>query len=86
MLKQSKSVKSCLFIFWSWKNVIICLGKNCEINIDECSPMPCKEGSTCVDGINEFTCICVPGLSGKLCDINIDDCEVSSVVNSTLLC
>lgn len=52
-------------------------GRNCSQEIDECKPNPCMGGATCKDEINDFTCICPPGLAGKTCDINIDDCEVS---------
>lgn len=34
-------------------------------------------GSTCKDGINDYTCECLPGLTGKQCETNIDDCVVS---------
>jgi hypothetical protein len=34
------------------------------------------EGSTCIDGMATFKCICVEGLTGPRCEINIDDCEV----------
>lgn len=30
---------------------------DCE-NINECSEDPCQNGALCVDGINEYTCIC----------------------------
>ena len=49
-------------------------GTNCENNIDECLADPCKNGATCVDGINNYTCACVPGYTGYQCEINIDDC------------
>ncbi len=38
-------------------------------DIDECSPNPCLNDGTCVDGINEFTCQCANGWEGKQCDI-----------------
>ncbi|XP_072135076.1 coagulation factor X-like [Mobula birostris] len=34
-------------------------GTFCETDINECELMPtCPPGTTCVDGINKFTCIC----------------------------
>ena len=51
-------------------------GVNCEINIDECAVDPCENGATCVDGINDFVCECVPGFEGRNCQVNIDECEV----------
>ena len=29
----------------------------CE-NIDDCVPNPCEHGATCVDGVEEYTCLC----------------------------
>lgn len=36
---------------------------------DECSPDPCQNGATCVDGINDYTCTCLPGYSSKTCGV-----------------
>nr|XP_014347935.1 PREDICTED: fibropellin-3-like [Latimeria chalumnae] len=34
-------------------------GRNCENEIDECERLsPCPVGAQCVDGINQFTCLC----------------------------
>lgn len=30
-------------------------------------------GSTCVDGIAEYKCVCVNGMTGKNCEIDIGD-------------
>lgn len=51
-------------------------GENCETNIDECLPDPCKNGATCLDGIAKYTCECRPGFNGTQCEINIDECEL----------
>lgn len=50
------------------------MGPNCEIDIDECASNPCSKGSTCIDLINNFTCSCIPGMTGRFCEIDIDDC------------
>ena len=43
---------------------------SCTIaDIDECESSPCKNGSTCLDGVNEFTCSCAAGFGGTVCDI-----------------
>jgi len=52
---------------------------NCSVNIDDCASLPCGEGGTCVDGINEYTCQCVSGyILGEIDDVltcrNLDDC------------
>ena len=39
-------------------------------DIDECSPDPCQNGATCVDGDNMFTCWCPLGYTGHTCGIS----------------
>ena len=39
-------------------------------DIDDCSPSPCQNGGSCVDGVNQFTCDCVTGFSGINCEIS----------------
>ncbi|XP_037082516.1 LOW QUALITY PROTEIN: protein crumbs-like [Pollicipes pollicipes] len=48
-------------------------GDDCEVNIDECASKPCKNGGTCVDGINDYTCQCWPGYEGEHCQTEIDE-------------
>lgn len=43
-------------------------GTHCEIDIDECSPNPCKNGGLCTDGINGFNCTCLHGWRGDNCE------------------
>ncbi|KAH0620041.1 hypothetical protein JD844_014557 [Phrynosoma platyrhinos] len=43
--------------------------------IDECHSSPCLNGATCVDGIHNFTCLCLPSYGGDLCDIDLTECE-----------
>lgn len=43
-------------------------GKQCETDIDECLPSPCATGSTCVNEINSFKCLCPNTFSGRLCE------------------
>ena len=38
-------------------------------DIDECASSPCQNGGTCIDGINSYTCNCVPGHTGDNCEI-----------------
>ncbi|XP_037950728.1 protein crumbs isoform X2 [Teleopsis dalmanni] len=60
------------------------VGKNCEININECESNPCSKHGTCNDGIGTYTCDCDPGFEGKHCEINIDECErYNPCVNGT---
>ncbi|XP_069480397.1 aggrecan core protein [Ambystoma mexicanum] len=42
---------------------------------DVCLPSPCLNGATCVDGIDSFTCLCLPSYGGDLCEIDLKICE-----------
>jgi len=37
-------------------------------DVDYCAPLLCSNGGTCVDGIDDFTCDCVPGYTGSRCE------------------
>ncbi|KAK2581667.1 hypothetical protein KPH14_002164 [Odynerus spinipes] len=50
------------------------MGKNCEVNINECESNPCQAGS-CVDRIGGFTCECDEGYEGDHCQHDIDECK-----------
>lgn len=41
----------------------------------------CQNGATCIDGINNYTCACVPGYTGYQCEIKIDDCASAPCLN-----
>ncbi|KAF0876584.1 FBLN7 protein, partial [Crocuta crocuta] len=36
-------------------------------DVSECSSQPCQNGGTCVEGVNEYKCICPPGKTGSRC-------------------
>ena len=44
-----------------------------ETNID-CVSHACDNGSTCIDGIADYSCTCTNGYEGDYCEINVDDC------------
>ena len=56
-------------------------GENCEVNIDECESAPCLNGAACVDGVNNYTCSCLPGFEGRQCQVNIDECAPEPCLN-----
>ena len=37
-------------------------------DIDECASSPCKNGATCNDLVNSYSCDCVPGYTGTHCE------------------
>ncbi|CAG03764.1 unnamed protein product, partial [Tetraodon nigroviridis] len=43
-------------------------GTYCHENINDCASSPCRNGGTCIDGINAFQCVCPGGWEGPLCD------------------
>lgn len=53
-------------------------GKQCEIDIDECSSNPCQNGATCNQYVDSYTCTCPLGFSGSDCQTNDKDCTESS--------
>jgi hypothetical protein len=57
-------------------------GELCEIDLDECKFVPCKNEAKCIDALNNFTCDCASGWEGRLCGASVNDC----VVNGAALC
>ena len=39
-------------------------GQRCEMNPDDCEDNDCENNSTCIDGINNYTCVCPPNYTG----------------------
>lgn len=38
------------------------------LDIDDCAGQPCLNGGTCIDRLNDYTCICAVGYHGKNCN------------------
>ena len=49
-------------------------GDNCELNYDDCQMSTCKNNGTCVDGVDMYTCLCVPGYTDTNCSTEINEC------------
>ncbi|XP_056150373.1 protein jagged-2b isoform X2 [Lampris incognitus] len=50
-------------------------GAYCHENINDCIGSPCRNGGTCIDGVNSFQCFCADGWEGRLCDLNVNECS-----------
>ena len=37
-------------------------------DIDDCKSSPCKNGGTCIDGVNSYSCKCPKKYAGKNCE------------------
>ena len=40
----------------------------CLTDIDECASDPCDNNATCIDQVNDVTCICSDGFTGLMCE------------------
>ena len=40
-------------------------GLTCQVNFDDCEDNDCENGATCVDGVNNYTCLCPPLYAGQ---------------------
>ena len=58
-------------------------GKNCSQEINECGSNPCAIVGTesCIDHLDNYTCVCKLGYRGRHCEINIDECEMHVCLN-----
>ena len=44
-------------------------GNSCEVDINECNPNPCLNGSTCAQGVpGTYECTCINGFTGNNCE------------------
>ena len=49
------------------------------LDIDDCDPNPCQNNGTCHDGVNNYTCECMPGFTG-------DNCAISKSLHNPISC
>lgn len=45
-----------------------CTSINFSSDINECASSPCKNGGTCHDDIDSYTCTCIAGYEGHNCE------------------
>ena len=49
-------------------------------DIDDCAVQPCLNGGTCIDAVNDYTCICAVGYTGKNCSVGRNSMDVSKII------
>ena len=50
------------------------------MNYDDCATVECRNNGTCEDGIDNYTCTCVPGYEGTHCTVEINECSTHPCV------
>eukprot|EP01043_Picozoa_sp_COSAG02_P019460 COSAG02_NODE_938_length_15783_cov_7.972775_2_plen_4812_part_01 len=56
------------------------------INVDDCVGHTCRNGATCVDGDDTYTCVCTAAWTGKYCTSSVDDCAGVVCQHSNSVC
>ena len=56
---------------------IVHVGKQCQVNINECASSPCQNEGICLDKINSYQCRCQTGYNDTNCQNKIDWCAVN---------
>ena len=46
-------------------------------DIDECKPVPCKNGAKCNNELDGFSCECAAGWVGPTCEVNVNECNAT---------
>ncbi|KAG7274990.1 hypothetical protein CRUP_001083 [Coryphaenoides rupestris] len=49
-------------------------GLSCEVEVNECSGNPCRNGASCTDQENTYRCSCPPGFYGRNCELSAMTC------------
>jgi len=52
-------------------------GKQCQIDVDECSSNPCQNGGVCIDALGSYECACPYGFTGTFCEQTVEQCDNS---------
>ena len=53
-------------------------GADCLANIDDCVGNRCYYGSTCIDGINYYSCLCPPGRTGMCTHLGYSNTNIQN--------
>jgi Notch-like protein len=41
----------------------------------------CLNGGTCIDGVNQYSCVCMAGFTGSNCQHHINPCDANPCLN-----
>lgn len=52
------------------------MGDFCDEDIDECASNPCVNDVRCINQLNDYECVCMPGWTGRNCDMGEFDVTV----------
>eukprot|EP00062_Callorhinchus_milii_P025030 gi/632985567/ref/XP_007909754.1/ PREDICTED: protein jagged-2 [Callorhinchus milii] len=56
-------------------------GNYCHENINDCARNQCRNGGTCIDGVDSYQCACPDGWEGELCEIEEKQCDANTCSN-----
>lgn len=59
-------------------------GVTCSSEIDECLSGPCQNNASCIDELNSYSCLCMPGFEGIDCAVDYNECQSNPCLNSAL--
>ena len=57
-------------------------GIQCKDGINECLSNPCLNAGLCVDGVNEYRCVCLTGYTGVNCQTQVSPCTSAPCLNN----
>lgn len=57
-------------------------GRNCEVEVDECSASPCRNAGICQDLVAGFECSCPAGYTGATCQTDVNECAASPCLHN----
>lgn len=55
-------------------------GEFCEYDLNECESSPCQSGSSCINEIGSFHCVCLPNTTGTYCSNPVYNTPISSSI------